>query len=234
MPRRPIEPLLAVCMLLGCIDLKSSLGELPGTGSETATTDDPTIADEPTTAAGDPTTIGEDPTTAASLSASISVTGEVSINDVGAPCQVSFVPESRLLDLGNADCASGVCLYGSVVHASNDQVCTHDDECSGAGEGVICNAFGLCELDPAHIAARSMCTDYCEEDADCVGVDGNLCESGFACIPVSTLGDVCCQRFCACRDDFDLEEAQELVMDCEAGSTPGCCTEDPPGAGCGG
>ena len=199
-----------VVMLLGCDSPKSSLGELPGStgsseggGSETA-----------------------------EATSSISVSGAGPSDDVGAPCELGGVPESRLLELDNSDCSSGLCLYVDTVMADAQQSCSESSDCSGFGSGVIC-VDGQCQLDPAHVAEASMCTAECSDDAECVGSDGTACESGFACVPVTSLGSTCCQKLCACRVQLDVAAAAELAAACADGTQEGCCTEDPPGPGCG-
>jgi len=108
-------------------------------------------------------------------------------------------------------------------------------QCTGFGEGVYCNtAEDRCELNPNHVIARSMCTEECTEDADCVGEDGTACQGGFACAPVAALGSLCCQKLCVCRDDLDVAAAELLALECAEGTAPGCCDQDPPGPGCGG
>lgn len=223
MNRRTFKSILHSILLVGmapaCDTGKGSLGDLPAAGSGT------------TDASDSPTDEGE---SAAPITATGSIDVDDALGEVGAPCQPSFVPESRLLEVGSPDCASDMCLYGDTISADPLQTCTESSDCSGFGKGVICNpTTGECELDPAHIAARSMCTDLCEQDSDCVGADGTTCEGGFSCVPISSLGPVCCQRICACNDDVDVISTEELAQACEAGTQPGCCTQDPPGAGCG-
>lgn len=205
--------LLLLCTIIACDSPKSSLGELPGDTTGSETTDASATADE---------------------SGSITVTGEVPPQDIGLPCQLAGVPESHLLELGNADCGSGMCLYADTIMADSQQTCTEDGECSGFGNGVICGASGLCELDPAHIAERSRCTDTCLDDTECVGADGTTCAGGFACMPVTSLGSVCCQGVCVCRDELDVASAEMLAADCAAGLTPGCCDQAPVPEACGG
>jgi hypothetical protein len=216
MIRSSISPLLALCMLTGCSDPKSSLGELPLEATGTETSDDTVTADD---------------------SGSISMTGMTggqSSEEIGLACQLSAVPETYWLELDNASCASGMCLYADTTAAYPQRTCTGDAECTSLGQGVICGATGWCELDPAHVAARSRCTDTCEDDAECVGADGTTCAGGFACVPVSSLGAVCCQRVCVCRDELDVYETSHLAESCEAGLTPGCCDQEPLPEACGG
>jgi hypothetical protein len=213
MIRSSIAPFFALFMLAGCDGPKSSLGELPVDTTGTETTDASATADG---------------------SGSITVTGEQSSQDIGLPCQLNEVPEAHLLEIENAGCGSGMCLYADTITAAPHQGCTEDSECTGFGQGVICGATGQCELDPAHIAARSRCTDTCVDDAECVGADGTTCEGGFACMPVQAFGPVCCERVCVCRDELDVAATAELASECEAGLTPGCCDQQTVPEACGG
>jgi hypothetical protein len=53
-----------------------------------------------------------------------------------------------------------------------------------------------------------LCTADCSSDDDCsdgeTGPRGNTmdhhCETGFACVIPTTVGDFCCRRFCVCKD----------------------------------
>jgi hypothetical protein len=54
----------------------------------------------------------------------------------------------------------------------------------------------------------SLCTADCSSDDDCsdgeTGPKGNTsdhhCEKGFSCIIPTTAGDLCCRKFCVCKD----------------------------------
>lgn len=209
MHRSVTTSLFLCCMLTGCDSPKSSLGELPDASSGAAESTE-TSEITATTADGVPT-------------------GQ----DVGAPCEASFVPEARLLELDNPDCGSGMCLYANSTVASPNQTCNDSSECDGVEHGVICNG-GVCQLDPAYIAATTMCTDTCVEDADCVGVEGTACTQGFACVPVAAVGEACCQPVCVCLDDFERDDVESLAMQCEAGTAACCEIEEPTPAACGG
>jgi hypothetical protein len=205
--------LLVGSSLVACDGGKGSLGDLPASGDTTsaASTDDDQTASHST---GD------------------METGQPPAGGVGAPCTPSFIPVARLLEWDNPECSSNMCLYAEDVHPGYMQACTESSRCPGFGDGEICNTVtGVCELDPAHVLARSMCTDFCETNADCVGVDGTACEFGFECLPVTAFGPVCCQRMCACRDNLGPDD---LASKCAAGTQEGCCDQEPPGEGCGG
>ena len=208
MHRTSIVSFLVLCLVPACINPKSSLGDLPGTTEEgTSSTSAQT---------------GELPT-------------DDGASDIGAPCQTNFLPQSHLLETDNAACLSNMCLYADSTEAPFELSCAEDADCGGgAGQGVVCGPEGECILDPGHIAARSMCTDFCEQDADCVGADGTQCQGGFTCVPIQALGEAYCQRVCACLDDVDLLGVETLAEACENGTQPGCCDQDPPGEACGG
>lgn len=152
---------------------------------------------------------------------------------VGAPCTLSFMPESKLLDLENAECPAAMCLYADEIHAGDDVACSPDDPCPDEGQGVTCSEeSGVCVLDPAHVAARSMCTDFCESDSDCVPAEGTTCVSGFTCAAVAAIGPACCAKVCVCSDDLGASST-DLAVSCPNGTQAGCCDQDPPPATCG-
>lgn len=201
--------LLALCTFIGCDSPKSSLGELPVETSGTETTD------------------ATDATATADESGSFPETGEIA-SDIGAPCTLAGVPESHLLELGNAECNSGMCLYGDVEPPNPSQTCATAEDCDT--DNAICDETGHCRLDPAHVAARSMCTAGCVDDSDCVGVEGTACEGGFICVPVTELGSTCCQPMCACSDDYPEWHAMPLEQGCADG-TSYCCESNPQNCG---
>jgi hypothetical protein len=203
--------LLSSFVLVGCDSPKSSLGELPETSG---------TSHEPTDTAGESADTADDPT-------SVTVTGEVHLGDVGAPCELDVVPEAYTLDLYDAECGSGMCLFASSTQANPSEACTTSADCHGFPNGVICGESGFCQLDPDYIIAKTMCTDTCVEDSDCVAVDGSACQSGFVCAPIARLGEACCQPVCACRDDFDEAGAEYLEAQCMDG-TEACCTMQAP------
>lgn len=207
MNRTSIPYFLALCTLGACAVPESSLGDLPGTSDDGASS---------------PSSAGDDESSGGGG------------NDIGAPCQTNTVPETFLLELGNDQCGSGMCLYADNIIADPQESCTEDSDCRGFGQGIVCGPAGECQLDPEHVAARSMCTGFCQQDADCVGAGGTACSGGFVCVPMQAIGPACCQKICACEDDTDLISAETLEQACAEGTQPGCCDQDPPGLGCGG
>jgi hypothetical protein len=200
-------------MLVGCGSPESSLGELPGTSGESTDATDATGS----TGEADSLTPGGDST---------------GVN-VGAPCELGFVPEAIMLDPENAACDSGMCLYANTTSADTNQPCTESPDCDGFTRGVICGESGFCQLDPEYIVARTMCTDTCVEDADCAFVDGSSCLNGFICVPIVSIGDLCCQPMCACRDDFFEPEAMPLEQQCADGTALCCQQQQPTPEACG-
>ena len=195
---------LVIALSLACDLDKSSLGDLP---EESATTGDESATDT-----------------------AITISSGGDENDIGAPCQLQFTPESRLLDSGNPGCNAGMCLYAREEVADNGG-CTVPEDCPG--EYQTCDLeIGECILDPGFVSERSMCTNYCEVDDDCAAAPGSACESGFVCAVAATLGPDCCEKVCVCADDADpgLEEA---TLECAQGVAVGCCDQTPRPPSCG-
>ncbi len=197
-----ISSALGLTLASGCDDPKeSSLGDLPA-----ADASDMTGPEEPSGS--------ED-------------SGDVSGNVVGEACDLSNLDiESVFLDLEPNDvCGQGnYCLYAPEEAAPSED-CTDDEQCGGNGEFYCDLEEGRCALDPAFIEERSMCTQTCDTAADCVGVDGTACESGFSCEPIASLGSLCCQPVCVCNDDLNVAAAEALRQGCEDGTIsemPGC------------
>jgi len=79
---------------------------------------------------------------------------------------------------------------------------------------------------------QSLCTKDCESDDDCsdaeTGPKGNAtdhhCETGFACVIPTTVGDFCCRRMCACKDFLNINPAIGYVppASCQSGSGSAC------------
>ena len=146
-------------------------------------------------------------------------TGSDTTSVVGAPCELSQIPLTILLDeVPNEVCGEENFCHYPVTDSATVEACTSDEMCGGQDGMFYCDLdTNRCVLDPSFIAARSMCTQACETAADCEGVDGTLCESGFSCEPVTSLGSSCCQTFCVCNDDLDVIRAADLRHECETG-----------------
>lgn len=154
--------------------------------------------------------------------------------EVGEPCNHGFapgaVPESRLLTTPASSCAGDICLYADSSEPPAD-LCESDADCNAANPGIHRFACDLpaakCTLAQDHFVEASMCSDYCESDLDCATEASTTCKGGFMCVPMSSIGEACCQPVCACRDLVDETIVQEVTASCEDGTAEGCCTEYP-------
>lgn len=153
---------------------------------------------------------------------------------VGEPCNHGFapgmVPESRLLTTPAPSCAGDICLYVDATEPPADP-CESDADCNAANPGIhrfTCDVpAATCKLAEDFFLESSMCSAYCESDADCATDASTTCQSGFMCTPMSSIGEACCQPVCACRDQIDEALRSELEQDCALGSAGNCCTESP-------
>ena len=153
---------------------------------------------------------------------------------VGAPCDHGWepgkLPKARLLTFPAAGCDGLICLYANDAEPPAD-LCNTDADCNSDDSGVdqfACDvAESSCELSAAFIDERSMCSAFCEVDADCATDEATTCMSGFVCAPMSSLGEACCQPVCVCADDLDVANADELRSACEEGTQEGCCDNLP-------
>jgi hypothetical protein len=78
----------------------------------------------------------------------------------------------------------------------------------------------------------SLCTADCTSDDDCSNAEGgprnsstdHHCETGFACIVPTTVGDFCCRRFCACKDFLNINPmtGYKIPEVCQSGSGSTC------------
>ncbi len=146
-------------------------------------------------------------------------------NDVGAPCNHGQLspPREPVITFPALACDQLLCVYGEDVDPPAG-ACEQDIDCAleGATETFAC-VEGTCRLRPKHVLERSMCSRYCSSDADCASTaKGTACETGFACAPLMSLGDQCCEKVCTCRDDLDVERASKLAKACAEGTAPGC------------
>lgn len=159
---------------------------------------------------------------------------------LGAPCDHGHPTEirSKLLTYPHADCDGNACLYADETQPPSGP-CRDDSECGPIG---TCDpdpqsGEARCVLDPSYVTARSMCSQVCESDAECVTDEATTCQGGFTCARVSSLGELCCQRLCVCVDDLGVTAG--LDQDCASGTVPGCCIDgmgneiepQPPGCG---
>lgn len=172
-----------------------------------------------------------------SAAASITVSGADGIGpvlpDIGRPCDHGLdpehVPESRLVTSPAPACGGDICVYVDTSVAPLGQ-CSTDAECNvvNGDDRFTCDpATGTCALDFDYVLARSMCSAACESDADCVPDGETNCITGFSCVPMSSVGSVCCVPMCACNDDLDAALVQDLQQSCTSGTAEACCNEHP-------
>jgi hypothetical protein len=153
---------------------------------------------------------------------------------VGEPCNHGYAPgtapESRLLTTPAPSCAGDVCLYADSSEPP-DEPCESDVDCNVVNpqfHRFACDVpTATCKLAEDYFLESSMCSAYCESDADCATEASTTCQTGFMCVPMSSIGDACCQPVCACRDLVDEAIVNDLTIDCKAGSAGNCCMEYP-------
>lgn len=154
--------------------------------------------------------------------------------ELGAPCDHGFapgtVPESHLLTTPAPGCAGDICLYPDSDEATNAP-CASDAECNAAYSNTDRFRCDLptskCVLSEEYFLDRSMCSEYCESDDDCVADGSTTCQTGFRCVVMASIGDACCRPVCACNESIDEAVVRTLTDACEEGTAPGCCTERP-------
>lgn len=131
----------------------------------------------------------------------------------GSPCELAFdwPIEAKAVSPQPA-CEGGVCLF------QWDQAppsCEDDSDCPAPWS--TCDGTH-CLLDQGFVAEESRCSQTCDEDAECPAIPG--CQTGAACVPVSSIGPLCCARICACRDHLSAGQTQQLEQQCQE---PGFC-----------
>jgi hypothetical protein len=133
--------------------------------------------------------------------------------EYGAPCELAFdYPIEVKAVTPQPDCDGGICLF---MWAQKPPRCTDDSDCPAPW--ATCGGTH-CILDQDVVASESRCTQTCDEDTDCPDIPG--CAEGPACVPVTSLGELCCAKMCACRDHLSNGESQQLEQQCQA---PGFC-----------
>ena len=158
-------------------------------------------------------------------------------SDVGAPCQHAGgdTPSDPLISFPALACDQLMCVFGEDEETPSDP-CADDADCVQQAGGV--DTFecvsGRCAVKAEHVLERSMCSMKCDSDSDCEGgSEDTHCATGFACAPLMSLGDFCCQKVCVCRDDLATAQAQDLEDACAANDVSGCCDRDPRPEACG-
>jgi hypothetical protein len=91
------------------------------------------------------------------------------------------------------------------------------------------------ELPPGSVppeGTTGLCTAECSTDDDCDRVPESPCVLGFTCgiPPGGTVGELCCRKFCVCKDYVDLSDSGQLPAPegCNPGPKPNyndnaCC-----------
>jgi len=160
------------------------------------------------------------------------------VSDVGAPCNHgASEPQNTLtVTFPALACNDLVCVYAERDEPP-DADCQDDADCNIPGDEeqpFECDA-GRCVIATTHILQNSMCSKFCDSDADCSDGDPDTnCQTGFSCLPPQDLGPYCCQKMCLCNDELDLVGAQQRAAECEAGTHESCCMGEDPSPACGG
>jgi hypothetical protein len=171
--------------------------------------------------------------------AALSVLAACQPGDVGAPCNHGRIepPQDKLVTFPALTCDDLLCVYAEEPQVPEGG-CTTNAECNVMDPTVQrfeCDPdTSTCRLSLQHVLARSMCSKRCETESDCedggigeqVLAESTACQSGFTCASIQTLGELCCERLCVCRDDLNQATASQISADCEAGTQVGCCLED--------
>ncbi len=149
-------------------------------------------------------------------------------------CRSTFMPLTLLLLMG--------CSNDSASSAELGKTCSLGFENSLTGlvynpQAPECTA-GFC-LKPALASFQDMgtaafCTTTCADDGDCHGQkrdgddpDDRRCVQGYACGVVTTVGPLCCQKVCVCKD-FISEQGLATPPACQPGAGGGTsCAEGP-------
>jgi hypothetical protein len=68
---------------------------------------------------------------------------------------------------------------------------------------------------------NGLCTAECTQDSDCERVAESPCVTGFACAVPLTVGGLCCQKLCVCKD-YAVPDAEPTACDATNGANT-CC-----------
>ncbi|WP_096331618.1 hypothetical protein [Nannocystis exedens] len=156
-------------------------------------------------------------TSATSTTAAVSTSNGTSYvpgeSEYGAPCELAFDwPIEAKAVSPQPDCEGGICLF---MWDQAPPWCADDSDCPAPWS--TCDG-GHCLLDQGFVAETSRCTQTCDADAECPDIPG--CQTGVACVPVSSIGELCCAKICACRDHLSAGQTQQLEQQCQE---PGFC-----------
>lgn len=167
--------------------------------------------------------------------------GACSREDVGAPCNHGTIdpPPAAVVTWPTTSCSQLICIYNDEATAPGLPCQIGDDEACNpdGGETFECakNSLGdpICRLSTRFVLEHSMCSKVCQDDDDCrdrpghrVVAEGTRCESGFQCVVLQALGDLCCEKLCVCGDELDLAGTSQLADACAAGTQQGCCVSN--------
>ena len=151
--------------------------------------------------------------------------------DVGAPCNHGSIdaPTALLVTFPEVHCNGLICVYGENRLPASER-CRETSDCNNVGgpqsfecdlPGDGSDEAGWCRLTLRHVLERSMCSMTCETAQECgdfaVAAADTSCKTGFACVMVQSLGDLCCQNMCVCSDD--LSDADVVGEACHSGTS---------------
>lgn len=128
----------------------------------------------------------------------------------GSACElVGLGPDIQFTSISpQPSCEDGICL---LVYDQSRPGCASDLQCTDEDDGP-CADNGVCNLSPAFLEANARCTRTCESVADCPPIPG--CQTGLTCGTMTVLGELCCQRVCACNDLLEPAAPASLDMLC--------------------
>lgn len=147
--------------------------------------------------------------------------------DVGAPCNHGDVepPRDKIVTFPALACNDLLCVYADEREPPNI-TCTQDAQCNAVsddGKTRFQCVNQQCVLASTFVLERSMCSKTCNTDEDCK--DGGLgkqvlaketsCSSGFSCAAIMTLGELCCQKLCVCKDDLSPGTVDKVAGECD-------------------
>lgn len=76
-----------------------------------------------------------------------------------------------------------------------------------------------------HVPGHSpdLCTAECSSDSDCDTSAESPCQTGFACITPTVVGNFCCQKLCVCKDYLPGGIPGEPIACDSANAANECC-----------
>lgn len=147
-------------------------------------------------------------------------TGTGALPILGAPCDhggdLEFDGDFHVSR--DEGCAGGICSY---VVGPRAHDCVVDADCGVYPEpgAYVCVAGG-CVTSEAYRRERSMCSQGCEADRDCLPVDlSTTCAVGIACVIASP---DCCEKLCLCLDELSQGAIDEATNACAADMKADC------------